>query len=140
MDNSKNKIKVEVFVRKPLEEVWEYFTNPDHIVHWNFASDDWHCPYAENQLKDGGKFKYTMASKDGKFSFDFAGEFLEVWYLKKLILKLGDDRLVRITFDQSHKGVLIKEVFEAENVYSPEQQKAGWQTILNNFKIYAESR
>ena len=28
---------------------------PEHIIHWNFASDDWHCPTAENDLIIGEK-------------------------------------------------------------------------------------
>ncbi|MCR4416734.1 MAG: SRPBCC domain-containing protein [Ignavibacteria bacterium] len=140
MEGEKQKIKIEVFVRRPVEEVWEYFTDSLHIRNWNFASDDWHCPFAENELKPGGRFRYTMASKDGKYSFDFSGTFVNVALWKFLSYRLDDGRLVEINFDQSPKGTLITEIFEAENVHSIEQQKLGWQSILNNFKIYSENK
>lgn len=140
MENEREKIKVEVFIRKPREEVWECFTNPLHIVNWNFASDDWHCPFAENELKTGGRFRYTMSSKDGKFSFDFTGKFIEINLGKFIAYELDDGRQVQIFFDQSHKGTLVTEIFEAENIYPVELQREGWQSILNNFKIYVENR
>jgi uncharacterized protein YndB with AHSA1/START domain len=140
METEKPKIKVEVFIRKPVNEVWEYFTDPLHIVNWNFASDDWCCPFAENELKIGGRFRYTMSSKDGKFSFDFTGRFTDINFWKFLSYELDDGRLVKIHFDQSHKGTLITEIFEAESIYPVERQREGWQAILKNFKIYAESR
>lgn len=139
MENQRQKITVQVFVKKPKEEVWEYFTRPEHIIHWNFAQDDWHCPFAENELKAGGKFRYTMSSKDGKYSFDFGGTFKEVALWKYLSYELGDGRFVEVKFDESPEGTLVVETFEAENVFPIEQQREGWQNILNNFKKYVES-
>jgi len=134
------KITIDVLVRKPVEEIWEYFTEPVHIRNWNFASDDWHCPFAESELKVGGKFRYTMASKDGKHSFDFSGKFIDIGWWKFIKYELDDGRLVEIKFDECHEGTIIKEIFDAETIYPIDLQKAGWQAILNNFKIYAESR
>lgn len=134
------KITIDVLVRKPVEEIWEYFTEPVHIRNWNFASDDWHCPFAESELKVGGKFRYTMASKHGKHSFDFSGKFIDIGFWKFIKYELNDGRLVEIKFDECHEGTIIKEIFDAETIYPIDLQKAGWQAILNNFKIYAESR
>lgn len=138
MNSQKQKITISVFVRKPQEEVWNYFTNPDHITSWNFASDDWHCPFAKSELKPKGRFSYTMASKDGKFSFDFSGTFREVVFPDFISYEIDDGRFVEIKFDETPDGTLIIETFEAENVHTLEAQKNGWQSILDNFRFYAE--
>lgn len=140
MENFNEVITISEFVRKPVEEVWEYFTNPLHIINWNFATDNWYCPHAENELKANGKFSYTMSSKDGKISFNFSGTFKEIIYLKYISYYLDDGRFVEISFDQAPQGVLIKQTFEAEKVYPIELQKNGWQAIFKNFRIYVERR
>src|SRR3546814_16482468 len=71
-------ITVKSTVKVPVQKAWEYWNKPEHITKWCQASDDWHAPYAENDLRDGGKFKTTMAAKDGRFSFDFEGVYEEV--------------------------------------------------------------
>lgn len=40
------KLTVTTNIHAPLSTVWEAFWKPEHIVHWCFASDDWHCPRA----------------------------------------------------------------------------------------------
>jgi uncharacterized protein YndB with AHSA1/START domain len=68
-------------------------------VNWNFASDDWHSPEASNDFQVGGKFVYTMAAKDGSFSFDFSGKFTEITLQKTISYLLDDGRKVDITFE-----------------------------------------
>ena len=51
-----SKITVGTTVNGPIEKVWKYWTEPQHITKWNNASEDWHAPFAENDLKVGGKF------------------------------------------------------------------------------------
>jgi uncharacterized protein YndB with AHSA1/START domain len=53
-------IKVETLIQASIETVWDCFTNPKHIIHWNFASPDWHCPKATNDLIEGGEFHYFI--------------------------------------------------------------------------------
>jgi len=137
--NNKTKLTVQVFVNATPEKVWECFTKPEHIVNWNFASDDWCCPNAQNDLKVGGKFSWRMEAKDGSFGFDFGGVYDEVEKLKKISYTLGDGRKVEINFNPQKDSILVSETFEAENMYSIEQQRDGWQAILNNFKKYVES-
>lgn len=132
-------ITVEVVVNSPVEKVWESWTNPNDIIKWNFASDDWHCPEAENNLVRGGHFRYRMASKDHKDSFDFAGTYTQIEKLKEINYELGDNRQVQIIFEKlSDSSTKIIEIFEAETENSEELQKNGWQSILNNFKNYTE--
>ncbi len=135
-----NTITVETLVNAPLEKVWEYWTLPRHITQWNNASEDWHTPYAENDLRDGGKLLATMAAKDGSISFDFWGIHTKVLHLQEIATTLGDGRKMQITFTKIDSGVKIIETFEPETENSLELQMQGWQAILNNFKRYVESK
>ena len=133
------KITVETLVNTPLTHVWNCFTQPEHIMAWNHAGDDWHCPAARNELSVGGEFSYTMAAKDGSFSFDFAGVYTEVTALKTIAYKLGDERTVQLTFSEEAKGTRVTETFDPENENPVEMQQMGWQMILNNFKKHTEA-
>jgi uncharacterized protein YndB with AHSA1/START domain len=133
-------IVVETLVNKNIQTIWECWTMPEHIVNWNFASEDWHAPAAKNDFKVGGKFTYTMAAKDGSMSFDFVGIYHEIIPLKKIRYRLSDDRWVEIYFEEMADGVRIVEHFEPETENPHELQQVGWQAILNNFKRYVESK
>lgn len=132
-------ITIETVVKKPINQVWEKWTLPEHIMKWNNASDDWHTPSAENDLRTGGSFTYKMAAKDGSYSFDFDGIYDEVMLYKKIAYTLGDGRKVVIEFKKEVEGVKLVETFGAEMSHSLEEQRAGWQAILDNFKRYAEN-
>ena len=135
----KTVITVETLVNTPVEKVWEYWTKPEHIKKWSFASDDWHTPYAENDLREGGKFSSRMEAKDGSFGFDFGGIYDAVNTNKYIEYTLGDGRKVKINFTDEGNNTGIVESFEAESTNPEEMQKGGWQAILNNFKKYAEA-
>ena len=137
----KNKnIEIETLVQKTIDKAWEFWTKPKHIVNWNFASDEWHCPKATNDLKEGGKFSSTMASKDGKMSFDFGGVYDEVITFKEISYSLEDKRKVTIYFEKTGDDFTkITIHFDPEKTNSLEMQKEGWQAILNNFKKYVEA-
>lgn len=124
---------------KTIAEVWDYFTNPKHVTNWNFASDDWHCPKAENNLEVGKSFTYTMAAKNGEMSFDFSGMYTEIEEYSKINYVLADDRKIFVTFKETENGIEVVEIFDPETENSEELQQAGWQTILDNFKKYTEA-
>jgi uncharacterized protein YndB with AHSA1/START domain len=134
----KTSIKVEAYVHAPIEKVWKLWTSPEHIMHWNNASDDWHTPRADNDLRAGGRFLSRMEAKDGSFGFDFGGVYDEVKMNEPIAYTLGDGRKVKVTFSTYDNQTLVTEVFEAENTNSTEMQRSGWQSIHNNFKKYAE--
>ncbi len=134
----KVKITVEATINAPIEKVWHAWTNPEDIMAWNNASPDWHTPKAENDLRIGGKFVYTMAAKDGSFSFDYWGIYDEITTNKSIAFTLGDNRTVSITFTENGNETAVSETFEAETENSVELQQGGWQAILNNFKNYVE--
>lgn len=138
MEIKRDLIKVETVVNLPIEKVWEYWTDPKHIVKWNNASEDWHTTEAKNDLRIGGEFTSRMEAKDGSFGFDFGGVYTEVKLYEFISYVLGDGRKVEISFINEDNKTKIIENFEAENENPPELQQMGWQSILDNFKKYAE--
>lgn len=135
-----NKITVETIVNAPIEKVWDAWNNPESIVNWAFASNDWECPATTNDLQVGGKFVTTMAAKDKSTSFDFNGTYTEVIPHEKIAYTIEGGRTVAITFEKvSDDQIKITEEFELEDINSEELQRTGWQAILNNFKNYTES-
>lgn len=132
-------ITVETDIKAPVEKVWKFWTEPVHITKWCSASDDWHTPRAENDLKVGGTFSSRMEAKDGSFGFDFGGIYSEVKPNKEIAYTIGDGRKVKITFVNNGNQTKVIETFETENTNSVEMQRFGWQAILNNFKKYTEA-
>ncbi|TDE29646.1 polyketide cyclase [Flavobacterium ranwuense] len=132
-------ITVQNTINASVEKVWELWTAPKHITKWNNASEDWHTPFAENDLKVGGKFKSTMAAKDGSMSFDFEGEYTEVEKNSSIKYKMADGRHVEIIFENRGDNVKVTESFDPETENSEALQQQGWQAILDNFKKYVEN-
>lgn len=133
-------IIIQTLVSAPIEKVWEFWNQSEHIVKWAFASDDWEAPAAHNDLQVGGKFVTTMAAKDKSASFDFNGVYTAVNEHELIEYTIEDGRKVSIKFETVPEGVQITETFEPENENSEELQRAGWQAILDNFKKLVESK
>jgi len=131
-------ITVEAIIEAPIETVWDFWTKPEHVMHWNFASKDWHCPKATSDFNVGGEFHYIMAAKDGSVEFDFCGTFTKIIDQSFIEIFLEDGRELNIQFESEGSSTKIIETFEPEEVNSMELQKQGWQAILDNFKTYAE--
>ena len=136
---TKRAVTVETGIKAPVEKVWELWTDPKHITNWYNASDDWHAPYAENDLRVGKKFKTTMAAKDGSAGFDFEGVYTNIQKHKLIEYKIADGRNVKIEFSNHGKETKVVETFETESTNSPEMQRTGWQGILDNFRKYTEA-
>jgi len=135
----KDPITVEASVYAPIEKVWKYWNEPEHITKWCQASPDWHAPAASNDLKTGGKFSTTMAAKDGSFSFDFWGIYDQVKTNELIEYTMGDGRSAKIVFSKEGNATKIVESFEPEATNPREMQQGGWQAILNSFKSYTEN-
>ncbi|HEX8577789.1 MAG TPA: SRPBCC family protein [Flavobacterium sp.] len=136
---SQQKIIIQATILADTTKVWDCWTLPQHIINWNFASADWHCPSAENDLTTGGHFKYVMASRDGGTSFDFEGVYNEIIEYKKIAYTMPDGREVTVQFEDNGKTTTVISAFDPENINPEEMQQAGWQSILDNFKKYVES-
>lgn len=132
-------VTVENVINKQVEQVWEFWTTPEHITKWNFATPEWHCPTAENELKIGGKLKYRMAAKDGSMAIDYTATFKQITPNELIEYILDDGRCVSIKFSQQNGVTKIIESFEVEDENSIDMQRQGWQAILDNFKKYVES-
>lgn len=131
-------ITITTNIQAAIDKVWDCWTLPEHIVNWNFASPDWHAPAAENDLREGGEFVFTMAARDGSVAFDFTGIYTLVEPYKLIEYRIADGRKVSVQFLVEANHVVVTETFETENQNSAEMQEAGWQAILNNFKDYVE--
>ncbi len=137
---SKDKITVQTEIKAPIEKVWEFYTQPEHLTKWNFANDEWCCPNAKNDLQKDGEFNLRMEAKDGSMGFDFTGKYEKVVQNELIAYKIADGRNVKVEFSERENEVHLKQIFDAEGTNSDEQQKNGWQAILDNFKKYAEMK
>jgi uncharacterized protein YndB with AHSA1/START domain len=132
-------ITVQNLINAPVEKVWEYWNKPEHITQWCSASEDWHTPRAENDLRAGGSFVSRMEAKDGSVGFDFGGVYDVVRKNDYIEYTMGDGRKVNITFTKQGDATNVVESFEAEGTNPVEMQRGGWRAILDNFKKYTES-
>ncbi len=132
-------ITVSTRLAYPIDLVWHKWTTPEHIMHWNAASDDWHCPAATNDLRPGGRFVYHMAARDGSMGFDFSGVYSAVDTPHLIGITLDDGRSMIVKFSEKEGITTVIEEFEAETENSIELQKLGWQAILDRFQHYVEN-
>lgn len=133
------KITVETIIKAPIETVWSAWTTPDDIKQWNAASADWHTTAASVDLRVGGAFSSRMEARDGSMGFDFAGTYTRVQH-QRLIEAAFGDRVLLVEFEAGPAGVTVLETFDAEPTHSIEQQREGWQAILNNFARHVEGK
>ena len=126
------KITVETTVAAPIEKVWRAYTTPEDIKQWNAASDDWHTTAATVDLRPGGAFSSRMEAKDGSAGFDFAGTYTTIVPHRLIEYSFGE-RSARVEFAPSAKSVVVRVSFDSEPTHSVEQQRDGWQAILDNF-------
>lgn len=136
---NQTKITIEASISADVKKVWEYYTKPEHITKWNYASDDWHCPSASNDMRVGGKYTVRMEAKDGSFGFDFEAIYDEVVVHKKIAYTMSDSRQLITNFENLRDKTKVTTTFDAETENSVEMQRTGWQAILDNFKRYVES-
>lgn len=132
-------ITVSVEVVGTMGRIWDLFTNPNHVICWNYASEDWHAPWSKNDLRVNGSFATRMEAKDGSFGFDFEGVYTEVDLYRGYTYVLEDGRKVIVSFEENDGSVVVREAFDPESENTHERQRYGWQCILDNFKKYAES-
>jgi len=133
------KITVSTTINAPVAQVWDYWTQPEHIVHWYFASPDWHAPQATNDLCVGGSFLTRMEAKDGSMGFDFEGTYAEVKPYSLIVYHIIDGREVRVAFEAMGSKTVVTETFEPENENPTALQEQGWQAILNSYQRYVEA-
>jgi len=134
------KITIECTINASVEDVWRAWTNPDDIMQWNAASDDWHTTRATVDLHVGGTFTARMEAKDGSMGFDFAGTYTTIVPHELIEFAMEDNRVVRVEFVAGRDGVTVRETFDTEPSHTDEQQRTGWQAILDRFASHVEAR
>jgi len=134
------KITVETFVQSSLPKVWQAWNNPEDIMRWNAASDDWHTTRSTVDLREGGTFSARMEAKDASMGFDFAGTYTRVEPQRLIEYVMEDQRAVTIEFTEEAGGVRVRETFDAEGTFDAEHQRQGWQAILDNFARHVEAK
>ena len=132
------KITVSTHVAAPVADVWKAYTTPEDIKVWNTASPDWHTTAASVDLRVGGMFSSRMEAKDGSFGFDFAGEYTQVVPNQRIEYAFGG-RTGAVAFVEDAGGVTVSVTFDGEDTHSEEQQRSGWQAILDNFARHVEA-
>ena len=135
----KTDITVEVQINAPVDKVWTLWTSPEHITQWNNPSPEWHTPKAQHDLRAGGNFLFRMEARDGSMGFDYGGVYDAVKPNEYLEYTIEDGRKVKIYFTGEGIRSKIVQTFEAETMNTVEQQRVGWQGILNSFKEYTEA-
>lgn len=133
------KITVQTSVQAPVDQVWRAYTTPEDIMQWNTATPDWHTTSASVDLRVGGAFSSRMEAKDGSMGFDFAGVYTQVREHQLIEYSFGD-RHAQVEFSEGTNGVTVRVTFDAETTFTPEQQRGGWQAILDNFARHVENR
>ena len=133
------KITIYATISAGTQKVWNYYTQPEHITKWNFASPDWHCPSASNDMRIGGKYTARMEAKDGSFGFEFEATYSEITENQKFVYVMPDGREVSVSINEDNHLTNITVCFDAETENSVELEREGWQAILNNFKNYVEN-
>lgn len=134
------KITVETPVHAPIARVWDTWNDPEDIVRWNSAQDDWHTTRSTVDLREGGRFLSRMEAKDGSMGFDFEGTYTRIVPHETIEYRMGDGREVAVEFIQQDGRVLVRTTFDAESENPPEMQREGWQAISDNFGRYVEAK
>lgn len=134
------KIEIDTEVKADITEVWESWNEPEDIKKWNAASEDWHTTSSFVDLREGGKFSSRMEAKDGSMGFDFSGTYTRVIPHELIEYELEDGRCVSVAFAPQERFVSVSQIFDADEVMDVEQQRQGWQSILDNFAKYVESK
>ena len=131
-------IEVKANINAALDQVWEKWTQAQHVIHWNFAHESWCCPSAEVDFKEGGSSNYRMEAKDGSFGFNLIATFNAIIPQEYIASSLEDGRKVEVKFASNGQQTILVQRFEPETQNPLELQQQGWQAILDQFKRYCE--
>jgi uncharacterized protein YndB with AHSA1/START domain len=133
------KLTVETLVKAPIARVWSAYTRPEDIEKWNAASEDWHTTKATVDLREGGQFCSRMEAKDGSAGFDFAGTYTKIVPSELIEYTFGDRKGV-VEFIPVADQVRVRVTFDTQTMHSEEQQRHGWQAILDNFARHVAAK
>jgi uncharacterized protein YndB with AHSA1/START domain len=128
------KITVETSVHAPIDRVWAAWNDPRAMEQWNAASPDAHRASAICEVAAPRACRRGTAA-----SLRFEGTYTRVAPQRLIEYTLGDGR--RCASSSLHWPMASRcESFDAEDSHSAEQQRQGWQAILDNFARCVEHR
>jgi uncharacterized protein YndB with AHSA1/START domain len=115
----------------PRDLVWKAYTDPAHIVKWSFAND-WEAPFAETDLRPGGKFRVGMRPVDhSEEGFVFEGTYSEIVRPERIVQAIGDGRVMKTTFEDV--GGKTRLTLSVEMAMSEEDERRGYSQFLEHF-------
>jgi uncharacterized protein YndB with AHSA1/START domain len=116
----------------PRELVWTAYTDPKHIVKWMFAKD-WETPFAETDVRIGGKFRIGMRPADhSEEGFVMDGSYQEIVKPERIVQRFSDDRMLTTTLEDVG-GKKTKLTLSVEMALSEDDERTGYTQILENF-------
>jgi len=127
-----NKVVIDATVVAIASKVWDYYTNPIHIINWNFADPSWCCPSSENDMRVSKTYKARMEARDGSFGFDFEAIYDAIDIGKSFSYTMGG-RQIEENFTPIGSNTNVQVSFDPESENPIDMQRAGWKSILNNF-------
>jgi uncharacterized protein YndB with AHSA1/START domain len=133
-------LKVEITINKPVDLVWECWTNPVDIMLWNVPFSNWHSPKVENDVRLGGLFSFRMEAIDGSEGFDHVGKYDKVIKNQLIEYTVSDNRKSRIEFVANGHSTILTETFEPEKETPIDIQRDFCESVLLNFKQHVESK
>jgi len=118
----------------PRDLVWTALTDPKHITSWMFAND-WESPSAKIDLRPGGAFNITMRPADrSQEGFDFGGTYREVTKPERIVMVIGDGRLMTWTLADVLGGTKV--TLSLEMALDEARERAGYTQILDHFAAH----
>ncbi|WP_175633858.1 SRPBCC domain-containing protein [Pedobacter ghigonis] len=129
-----------VLIEKPIDEVWNHWTNPLSIKIWNIPFEDWHCPKVINNLKDGGSFFFRMEHINGHDGFDYTGIYDKIIRYESIASTCNDGRRNLVEFQSSANNTIIKETFEPDKTTPLAVQQDFTDSVLKRFKRFVEQQ
>jgi uncharacterized protein YndB with AHSA1/START domain len=106
------RITINATINASIEKVWSCWTKLEHITQWNFADPSWHCPYAENDFRVGGKYLGRMEAKDGSYGFDLEAIYDIVTEQKELTYTMADGRKATTIFEINGPNTDVTTIFD----------------------------
>jgi uncharacterized protein YndB with AHSA1/START domain len=93
---------------------------------------DWESPFAETDVRSGGKFRIGMRPADhSEEGFVLDGTYREVVKPERIVHAFSDGRIMTVTFQDV--GGKTKLALTVEMALSEEQERQGYSEILENF-------
>jgi len=82
-DNNSQGLIIERIFDAPRQQVWKAWTDPEQVKRW-WGPKDFTAPFAELDLRVGGKYLFLMRSPEGK-DYWSTGTYREIVPMEKIV-------------------------------------------------------